>query len=37
MEEENEDYEIQKPQIWHTKDGEQMKDLEVNIVLIFNL
>ncbi len=37
MEEEDEDCEIQKPQMWRIEDEEQMKDPMVNIVLIFDL
>ncbi len=37
MEEEDENCEIQKPQLRHIKDEKQMKDLVVNIMLIFDL
>ncbi len=37
MEEEDEDCEIQKPQMQSTKDGEHMKDLMINTILIFDL
>jgi hypothetical protein len=36
-EEEDEDYEIYKPQMQSIKDEEQMEDLAVNTILIFNL
>ncbi len=34
MEEEDEDYEIQKPHVQSTKDEEQMEDQAVNTILI---
>ncbi len=37
MEEEDEDCEIQKPQMQNTKDEEQVEDPMVNTILIFNL
>jgi hypothetical protein len=37
MEKEDENYEIQKPHMWSIKDEEQMEDLVVNIILIFDL
>ncbi len=37
MEVEDEDYEIQKSQIWNNEDEEQMKDPTVNILLILEL
>jgi hypothetical protein len=36
-EEEDEDYEIYKPQMQKTKDEEQMEDPMVNTILIFDL
>ncbi len=36
-EEENEDYEIQKPYMQNTKDEKQMEDLAVNTIFIFYL
>ncbi len=35
IEEENEDYEIQKPYMQSMKDEKQMEDLAINIILIF--
>jgi hypothetical protein len=37
MDKEDENYEIQKPQINNIKDEEQMKDLVVNTILILEL
>ncbi len=37
MKEEDEDYEIQKPQIWHNEDEDQIQDLEVKKILICDL
>ncbi len=34
---EDEDYDIQKPQIWNNKDDEQMEYLAINIILIVEL
>jgi hypothetical protein len=37
IEEEDEDYEIYKPQLKSTEDEEQREDPTVNTILIFNL
>ncbi len=37
MEEEDEDYEIQKPQLQHNEDEKQMKNLAINTIFIFGL
>jgi hypothetical protein len=37
MDKEDEDYEIQKPQIKSREDEEQMKDLAINTILMFEL
>jgi hypothetical protein len=37
MKEEDEDYEIQKPQMQNTKYDEQMEDPTINTILIFDL
>jgi hypothetical protein len=37
MDKEDEDCEIQKPQIQSTEDEKQMKDLAINIILILEL
>jgi hypothetical protein len=37
MEEEDEDYEIQIPHMQNTEDEEQMENLMVNTILIFDL